>query len=185
MAEPVMNYVLIPFKGNINTGDPQGIKLYFQATTQIDKESDKLDISVSNAKDIIDHFISLTKKYGWGSLECMAETGAGANNIFRRVEYILVLDMHHQAHGYFGLLVIGNVGNIVLPNTLVVSAVLNLDKTTQEVQPCYNRVHSDMMYNAMEDSITNKYLKKLRLHQGEYEWACDGCLIRTDGPTMI
>ena len=46
MEAPVVNYVLIPFKGNINPGDPQGIKLYLQATKEIEKESHKLDVKV-------------------------------------------------------------------------------------------------------------------------------------------
>ena len=33
-----------------------GIKIYLQDKKDIDKESDKLDISVSNSKDTIDHF---------------------------------------------------------------------------------------------------------------------------------
>ena len=37
MAAPVMNYVLRPFEGNIDTGYPQGIKIYPQATKEIDK----------------------------------------------------------------------------------------------------------------------------------------------------
>ena len=45
-----VNYVLSPFEGNINTGDPMGIKLDLQVTKEIDKETDKLDISVSNLK---------------------------------------------------------------------------------------------------------------------------------------
>ena len=40
-----LNYVLIPSEGNINPGYPTGIKLYLQATKEIDKETDKLDIS--------------------------------------------------------------------------------------------------------------------------------------------
>ena len=43
MAAPV-NYVLIPFELNINSGYPKWIKLYLQARKEIDKESDKLDI---------------------------------------------------------------------------------------------------------------------------------------------
>ena len=61
MNVPVVNYVLNPFEGNINTGYPQEIKIYLQATKAIGKRDDKLDISVSNVKDIIYHLISLTK----------------------------------------------------------------------------------------------------------------------------
>ena len=58
------NYVLRPFEGNINPRNPTGLKLYLQATKEIDKETDKLDISVSNAKDIVYRFLSLSNKYG-------------------------------------------------------------------------------------------------------------------------
>ena len=48
-----------------------GIKLYLQATNDINKETDKLDISASNYKDIVHHFLSLAEKYGWGRLAVM------------------------------------------------------------------------------------------------------------------
>ena len=46
-----VSYVLSPPKGNINTGYPQGLKPYLLTTKEIEKEAEKLDISVSNAKD--------------------------------------------------------------------------------------------------------------------------------------
>ena len=91
-----MKYVLIPFEGNINPGDPQGLKLYLQASKDIYKESDKLDISVSNEKDIIDHFISLTNKYLWVSLAFMVDTGAGPKKNFLQADQIQIKYMHHQ-----------------------------------------------------------------------------------------
>ena len=60
----VVNYLLSPFEGNINTEYPTGLKIYLQATKEIDKETEKIYISVLNAKDIIYHFLSLSKKYG-------------------------------------------------------------------------------------------------------------------------
>ena len=65
MADP-LNYAIFPYEGNINTGDTLGLKLYLQAKNEIDKESAKLDISVSHSKYVIDHFSSLAHKYGWG-----------------------------------------------------------------------------------------------------------------------
>ena len=85
MYATVLNYVIIPFEGNINPGDPQGLRLYLQSTKEVDKEYDKLDISFSNAKNSIHHFLSLSNKYGWGSLAFMVGIGAGTNNIFRQV----------------------------------------------------------------------------------------------------
>ena len=46
MASPAVNYVLRPFEGNINPVYITGIKLYLQATKDIDKETNKLYISV-------------------------------------------------------------------------------------------------------------------------------------------
>ena len=85
MATTVVKYVLSPFERKINTGYPQGINLYLQAKKEIDKEFDNLDISVSNLKDIIDNFISLSNKYVWIRLAFMVDTGAGANNIFMQI----------------------------------------------------------------------------------------------------
>ena len=44
---------------------------------------------------------------------------------------------------------IGNVGNNVLTNTLVVSDLLNLSNNTQEVQNFYETVRSDIIDNAI------------------------------------
>ena len=154
MADTVVNYVIIRFEVNKNPGYPQGIKLYIQTTKE----------AISNVKGIIDNFLSLAKKYGWGHLAFMIDTGAGANNIFRQVEQIQISDMHQQAHGYFGLLGIGNVENKVLPKPLAVSGIQNLANNDREVQNFYDRVHSDMIAKAIEGSIKKNYLKILKLH---------------------
>ena len=104
-----LNHVFIPFEGNVNPGDTMGIKLYLQETKEIDKETDKLDISVSNNKDIIDHFLGIYNKYGWVSLAFIVGTTTGENNIFIIEEYIQLADMQKQTHGNFGLIGIGNV----------------------------------------------------------------------------
>ena len=46
ITAPVVKYVFNPYEWNINPGDPQGIKLYLQATKEIEKESHKLDVKV-------------------------------------------------------------------------------------------------------------------------------------------
>ena len=81
----LVNCILSLFEEKINPGDITGIKLYLQATKEIYKEDDKLDIPVSNAKDIIDDFLSLANKYGSGRFSFIVQTGAGAKNIFRQV----------------------------------------------------------------------------------------------------
>ena len=58
----------------------------------------------------------------------MVDTGAGAKNIFFQLEQIQISDMHHQEYVYYGLLVIHNVVNQVLPNPLWVSDIQNLAK---------------------------------------------------------
>ena len=112
MVALVVNNVIRPFDGNINPVYSHGIKLYLQATKQIYKETDGLYISVSNSKYIIDHFPSLDNKYGWRSLSCMLDTGAGAKNIFSQVEQPQISDMHTQAYGSFGLKGIGGVPSV-------------------------------------------------------------------------
>ena len=145
----MINYVLSPFEEKINPGDPTGLKLYLQATKEIDKEADKLDISVSNAKDIIDDFLSLDNKYGIVRFAFIVQTGSGAKNIFRQVEQIQFADIQHQSDGYFVLTGIVNIVNS-LPNLLVVSALLNLSTSAQEVQNFYDRACSDMIAKEIE-----------------------------------
>ena len=61
--------------------------------------------------------------------------------------------MHHQAHVYFGLIGIANVGNQVLTNPLVISDLQNSSKNAQEVNNLYVRVRSDIIEEPIEGSI--------------------------------
>ena len=63
-----VNCVLRPLEGNIHTRDSYGVKLYLIATRYIEKETDKLYITVKNTKDIVKHFLRLENKCGWGRL---------------------------------------------------------------------------------------------------------------------
>ena len=58
-----VNYVLIPFEGDTKYGDPMGLKLYLQATNDIDKETYRLDIPVYITKSL-DYTTSQTRKKG-------------------------------------------------------------------------------------------------------------------------
>ena len=53
-------------------------------------------------------------------------------NIFSQVEHIQIVDMRQQSHEYFGLIGIGNFGNIFLQNRLLVSDLQNLTGSAQE-----------------------------------------------------
>ena len=79
----------------------------------------------------------------------MVDNGVGTNNIFRQVEHIQISDIHHQAYGYFGLMGIVNFVS-VLPNPLVLSAILNLFTSAQEVKTFYDRVCSDILAKSIE-----------------------------------
>ena len=114
----------------------------------------------------------------------MIETGAGTNNIFRKVDQIQFSDIQHQAHGYFGLRSFVNVVNI-LPKPLVVSDLLKLFTSAQEVKKFNDRVCSDMIAKAIEVSIKNISLKKLGIDRGGYEWNDSGGLISNGGLTMF
>ena len=69
----------------------------------------------------------------------MVDTGAGQKDIFRHIEQIDIADIHHQAHGYFELIGIGNVGNKFLLNPLVLSALKKLYQNPQEVKKYMTR----------------------------------------------
>ena len=120
-----VNYVLSSFEGNINHRYPTGLKLYLRSTKEIDKENDKLDISVSNSKCIVDHFLSSANKYGWVRLAFMVITATGAKDVFIVAEQIQLASIKEQAHVYFGLQVILNI-DIALTIPLTVSDLDNL-----------------------------------------------------------
>ena len=61
-----------------------GHKFYLQATKEINQETEKLDTSVSNNKEIIHSFPILANKYGWGLLEFIVGTYTGANKILEQ-----------------------------------------------------------------------------------------------------
>ena len=42
-----------------------------------------------------------------------------------------------------------------------------------------------MIAKASEELITKTYIKKLRLHHGEYEWTDDGGIVRNYGNTAL
>ena len=44
VVSPDVNYVIIPFEGNTNLRNKLEIKIYLQATKEIENEADKLDI---------------------------------------------------------------------------------------------------------------------------------------------
>ena len=55
---------------------------------EIYKETERIEILVSNVKDIIYQFLSVDNKYGLGCLASMVGTATGANKVFRLVEQI-------------------------------------------------------------------------------------------------
>ena len=101
------------------------------------------------------------------------------------VEQILLEDMYIQAFGSFGQQRIGNL-NQVLQNPLTLSVLTQLyGGNSTEIKHFHDRVHSDMTSKAIDVSIKNTSLKKLRLHRREYEWTDSGRLIRNDRLTML
>ena len=75
-------YALIPFEGNINSGDTQGIKPYLQETEDIKQETEKPMLPFQTPKTLFDHFIGLANKYGWGALAFMVNTTEVKKNSF-------------------------------------------------------------------------------------------------------
>ena len=124
-------------------------QIYLQENNKIDKGFDRLNILVSNSKNIKDHFLSQDKSYDWGRLAFMLDTSAGPKNIFRQVKRNHIADIHYQYHGYFGLLGIGNIGNIALPDPLVVSNIQKINGDPQQVKNVYDRMFSYMIAKAI------------------------------------
>ena len=130
-----VNYVMSPIEWKINPGDTTRIGIYVRSTKEINKETEKLHISVLNAKDIVYQSLSISNKYGWGRLDFMVNTGTVTMNIFRLVEQIILEAIQNQAHGYFGLIGIVNYVD-PFPSPLIVSSITYLYENcrTSEVE---------------------------------------------------
>ena len=55
-------YGLSLFEVNINPCYPQGLKIYPQETKDTEKELDNIEVSVSNKKYGLNHFLGISKK---------------------------------------------------------------------------------------------------------------------------
>ena len=75
MDAPVLKYVLITLEGNINPGYMQELKMYLKLKKDKDKEAEKKDVSVSNSKDIIDHFLIIAKNMAGDALNSWYKLG--------------------------------------------------------------------------------------------------------------
>ena len=114
-----------------------------------------------------DNFLSLANMYGREHLVFIVDTGADAKTILWKVEQIQIVDMHHQAHGYFGLLIIVYVANRVVSNPFAVSALQNLAKNAQEIRIFYDRVRSDMISKEMGFQLQTPLLRNLGFIGGD------------------
>ena len=56
---------------------------FLQATKDIDKESENIEVSVLNTKDVVDNFLGLGKKYGLVHLASSTRTENRGKYIFR------------------------------------------------------------------------------------------------------
>ena len=83
----------------------------------------------------------------------MVGTCEGTKDISRKVDHIQIAYMYHQAHGYFVLLDIGNIGNQGLPNPLLVSVLKNYPKIHRKYKNLYERLRSHMISKKIEGSI--------------------------------
>ena len=178
-------FALCQFEQDINPGDSTGLKLYLQATKEIEKEEDCLEVSVSNAKDVLDYFTALASRFGWARLtNRIAVDGDETKSIFKQVESLSVEDLKYQAWGYFSVNGIGNQAGDP-PHPLEYDELDDLDGNAIQRSCFYDRVRSDMIAKAIEGHITKQSMKKLRLENRFYEWKGADGTVRNDGPTML
>ena len=73
----------------------------------------------------------------------------------------------------------------LIPELLTSQNLGNITTSEIEEQNFFDIVLSDVIYKPIDVSMTNTSVKKLRLHQREYEWADYGGLINNDVPAII
>ena len=85
------------FKGGTNPGDTHGIKIYLQATKEINIYIYNINVSVSKAKDVADHFHVLAKKYCCSCLVLRTMNLGGDKNILRQLGHVYFSYMNNQS----------------------------------------------------------------------------------------
>jgi len=62
-----LSYHENPFRGEINPGTSEGLKLFLNATKTLNKD-EMLDLKTGNAKALMDHLVKACSAYGWNKL---------------------------------------------------------------------------------------------------------------------
>ena len=71
---------LVRSKETSTSGILKNLKLYTQGENDTEKESDNIEVSVSNARDVVDHFIGIANKCGWALSVFRLVTAHGNKN---------------------------------------------------------------------------------------------------------
>ena len=93
----------------------------------------------------------------------MEKTEAVNKNTCLQLKQIYITDTKTQAWVYFVLKIMGNITQAI-PDPLTALYLVNIASTAIEEQNLFDRFLAKIISKAIEGSITNTLLKKLRLH---------------------
>ena len=143
---------LVRSKETSTSGILKKLKLYTQGKNDTEKESDNIEVSVSNAKYFLHHFFGLANKYDWAYPSFRVVIEDRNKNMFRQVEYIFLSGMKTQAFGSFGTQGIVNITQPI-SSSLQAHALVNIENKDQDQTSFYGRFRSDIISKAIEGSI--------------------------------
>ena len=79
-----MSFHVNPFRGDINPGTSEGLRLFLKATEPRDEE-DRFDLKTDNAKALMDHLLQVSGRFGWSKLIDRVNIGMAANPEYKNI----------------------------------------------------------------------------------------------------
>jgi len=66
-SDRMTSYQVNPFRGDINPGTAEGLRLFLKATAQLDEE-ERYGLKPDNAKALMDHLLQASNRFRWNKL---------------------------------------------------------------------------------------------------------------------
>ena len=190
------------YANDIDPSTAEGAKLLSKMQRASNTESDKLKVTLDDAKKTIDHFIEEADRFAWGKMvnaiptEFKEETSGGSttvvvskkSSILTGFSNLTLEDVQYQASTIFGFERYPTnqteIDARTVPDEFKVRTLS--DNTNQEeVNTYFRRIRSIAIAENIQNTIDADTFETLKQSEVEYIWVTDDGERMRDGPTML
>ena len=182
-------FLLDPFRGNINPGETNGMKLYLSATKERDDEK-KFTVRSDTAKAFMDAMVDDSTHFGWESLvDAIRIDGGNDLSILRDMRKLKVDNVLLEAKKTWNDWTTDPTSTV--PRTRTDFTVLDIDPTSPNPNHAhheaqfYRRVRSKMIWKRVVGSISQASKNALMSKKDYFRWQTSTGSFEYDGPTAL